>query len=167
MKPKNDLSFDDLATRYRYNPEDGTFTRLVSGHGKHAGEIAGTVAANGYCFVMVKGRQYLAHRLAWLYVNGAFPEGDIDHINGDKRDNRISNLREATRSQNMCNRRAKPNSRSGIKGVHWHPQARRWRSAIAINGKSKHLGYFDTIDEARDAYAAAAQAVHGDFARLI
>lgn len=160
------ITHEELKMRFNYDPDTGHFTRLVQGNGKWAGQIAGCTMRNGYVKIEINKHPYLAHRLAWFYVHKEWPKTNIDHVNRDPSDNRISNLRLATASQNGCNRKGKAGSRSGVKGVHWQPQARRWRSAIAINGQSKHLGYFDTIDEARAAYADAAFRLHGVFARV-
>lgn len=165
MTDKNDLQREVLSERYSYCPDTGIFTRMKSGHGKTAGEKAGTCTSNGYIFISILRRQYLAHRLAWLWVHGHMPKFQIDHINRIGTDNRIANLREATGSQNACNRAARAGSKSGVKGVHWQPKVKRWRVAICLNGKSKFYGYFDTINEAREVYRVAAEKTHGAFAR--
>lgn len=97
----------------------------------------------------------MAHRLAWFYTYGRWPTQDIDHINEVKNDNRFCNLREATRAQNMQNVRKHKHNTSGLKGVCWHSQRKRWRAFIFLDRKQKHLGLFDTKE---DAYAARKQA---------
>lgn len=114
---------------------------------------------------MINGKEYLEHRLAWFYTLGVWPER-IDHVNGVKDDNRLSNLRECTIAENNQNRRRKKNNKSGHKGVSWHSYNKRWRSQITVQGKDTHLGYFLTKEEAADAYNDAALQHHGEFARF-
>ena len=110
-------------------------------------------ASNGalYRRIQLDGRKYKAHRLAWLYLFGEWPKGQIDHINRNSLDNRIANLRDVSQSENQHNRPEQANNTSGVKGVHWHKQKMRWQAAIRINGKLIHLGLFGTKEEA--AYA--------------
>jgi len=90
---------------------------------------------------------------------------EIDHINGDKLDNRRENLRSATRSQNKMNSGKPKNNTSGYKGVCWYKRGNKWRAQIGINGKLKHLGYFEDKEEAAKAYKKAAEKYHGEFVR--
>jgi len=106
---------------------------------------------------------YGAHRLAWLLTHGEWPKDEVDHINGDRMDNRLSNLREATRSQNSMNIGARRTNKTGFKGV-WAYKGR-FRSQIALDGKRTSLGTFDTAQEAYSAYCAAVVKLHGEFAR--
>lgn len=94
------------------------------------------------------------------------PLGKVDHINGNGLDNRISNLRVATDSQNACNRRTPTHNKSGFKGVWWHKRYQHWQASISVNGKRKHLGVFDTKEDAARAYNEAAKQHHGEFACL-
>jgi hypothetical protein len=143
------------ATRLRevlhYDADTGVFVRLTRKY-----PTTGTVPKNPRCAYLCIGidyRVYRAHRLAWLYVHGSWPDGQIDHINGDKLDNRIANLRVATASQNKQNmRKARSDSRSGLIGASWHTKSNKWRAAIQIDGKKKHLGYFDTPEEAHQVF---------------
>jgi hypothetical protein len=142
-----------------YNPETGIFTRLekTSSNAKR-GEILGNIdKVHGYVRIMVGGKRYLAHRLAWFYTHGYWPPNDIDHINGDKVDNRICNLREATRAENTQNiRRAQINNFStGVLGVSFDSESGKFKASIGINGKTKNLGRFSTIEEASVAYESA------------
>lgn len=147
-----------------YSPETGVFiwaakiNRYIS-----IGEVAGSLNYQGYVTIMIRGRNYRAHRLAWLLMTGNWPKHQIDHVNGVRDDNRFSNLREATNSQNNRNRIKQANNTSGFKGVSFHNQMKRWRSSIMANGMSKHLGLFDTREEAYSAYCAAADNLHGEF----
>lgn len=127
---------------------------------------AGSIDANGYVGVGFRGRIYKAHRIAWLLVTGAWPASELDHINMCRRDNRWSNLRLATRSQNQRNSRRYKNNTSGHKGVSWHPQHKQWYATIQINNKVVFLGLFTNKKKAGNAYRAAAKKYHGEFARF-
>lgn len=143
-----------------YDPQTGIFKRIVTSGGCTPGSVAGTFDSFGYLQIRVGGRKYLAHRLAWLYVNGEFPEWDLDHINQNKADNRISNLREATRSQNRQNCGLQKNNTSGFRGVSWNSLFKCWVARIGLNGNRKCLGYFDSAEQANEAYIAAAKEFH-------
>ncbi len=107
-----------------------------------------------------------AHRIIWEMCNGPIPKGmQIDHIDADPWNNRLSNLRLCTRSQNMMNRGRPIHNKSGYKGVSWNPKMGRWRAQIKANGKSVHLGWFSDPSNAHAAYVAAAADHHGSFAR--
>ena len=118
-----------------------------------------------YIVLGVKKRVYRAHRLAWLYVYGEWPKGQVDHINGDSTDNRIANLRIATNSQNSMNRGLRRDNTSGVKGVSWSKKMRKWLVHIAVDGRLMHIGLFDTIEEAKAARIEVAKRLHGEFAR--
>jgi HNH endonuclease/AP2 domain len=150
-----------------YNPESGVFTRRIGfGSSVKAGTVAGCPNSEGYLEIRIDGRLYKCARLAWLWMTGAWPVAEIDHINLDPGDNRFCNLREASRSQNKWNEGKRLSNTSGIKGVSWYRQNQKWRADIRINGEKKHLGFFATIDEAAAAYASAAAEHFGEFARL-
>jgi hypothetical protein len=141
-----------------YNPDNGAFTWIQSSRGTGIGDTAGTVTDSGYLIISVDKKRYRAHRLAWLYMTGRFPETDIDHINGNRLDNRFDNLREVTRSENLQNRN-KPNASSGIIGVYRHRN--KYTSRIGIDKtKSIYLGVFSTAEEARNAYLKAKKKYH-------
>lgn len=113
---------------------------------------------------MIFGRRYGLHRLVWLAAHGVFPENDIDHINGLTEDNRLENLRLATRGQNLANRRhLQANNRSGARGVYWSRQKCKWHARITQNGKAKHIGFYPDISAARAAFDAAARKAFGEF----
>lgn len=161
----NDLTHAQAAKLFTFDPETGVLYRKFEWGPWKAGSVAGTVnKKNGYVIVSVGTevrRTYRAHRLAWLLHYGAWPPDEIDHINGDRADNRIVNLRAATPGQNLANKQGR---RAGLKGA--YPMANgRWRSAIGKNDRFQHLGVFDTEEEAHEAFVAAAKVRYGAFAR--
>jgi len=152
-----------LMDLFVYVENSGDFIRRVATgrHGCHrAGECAGTIQSHGYLIITIDKKRYMAHRLAWFYVHGAWPKGDLDHINGDKLDNRIINLREATRQQNMQNVRRHRHNTSGYKGVAWHSQRNKWRAYIFDSYRQIHLGLFDSREAAALARANAEKKYH-------
>ena len=130
------------------------------------GEIAGCLRPNGYIEIGIDGNYYQAHRLAWFYCNGFWPNGYLDHKDLNKKNNRIINLREATFSQNRSNTRAMRDNTSGLKGVVWHKRDKKWQAQISADGRQRHLGLFDTKQAAHEAYCIAAVKYHGQFARF-
>ena len=138
----------------------------LSWNTQHAGKPAGDVYASygGYVMVNIGGTPYRAHRLAWAIVNGSWPKGMLDHANRDRGDNRWANLREATPSQNLANKRVRKDSRSGVKGATWHPASGTWRARISVDGRTIALGLHDTAELAGAAYMSAALRYHGEFA---
>lgn len=169
------LSAESCRDRLDYDPETGIFRlkarpgdawHIRSWNTKFAGKVTGTPNSHGYLRICLEGVSYKAHRLAWLWFYGRHPSDCIDHINGDKSDNRIANLRDASHAQNKRNVGRPGNNSSGFKGVYRHTQAGRWVARIKGDGKYRHIGIFPTIEEAAEAYRKAAEAEHGDFARL-
>ena len=126
----------------------------------------GSTDKDGYLVIMIARKTYKAHRLAWLYVNGAWPAGQIDHINGVKSDNRICNLREATNAQNAVNTGVIKTNTSGLKGVSYSSSHRKFRAQIMRGGRNRTIGLFDSAQAAHEAYAKAATECFGEFARL-
>lgn len=153
------ITQERLKQLFECNPEMGLLTWRKNARS------AGCVRHDGYVVVGSDKRLYLRHRLIWLYVNGSLPSG-IDHVNGVKGDDRIDNLRAATQAQNVTNSRRPSTNKSGVKGVHWHPQSKRWRVQIGYDKRKEHIGLYETIDEAAQAYAEAARRKYGQFARL-
>ena len=115
----------------------------------------GVVTKNGYMQGTVFGAKYLAHRIIWLLEYGVWPDGDIDHINGVRTDNRLSNLRDVPRSVNSKNAKRSIANTSGVTGVRWYARKSKWRAEICVDGKSRSLGYYSTIEEAAAARALA------------
>lgn len=133
----------------RYDPETGKMIWRVSQGRVRAGTEAGTFTSDGYHRkVQIDGRNYLAHRLAWLIVTGEWPTEEIDHISGDGLDNRWSNLREATHTVNGRNAKRYSHNTSGFTGVGWHKASRKWQANIKVNGTYIHLGCFDDLTAA-------------------
>ena len=155
------ISQEQLKDLLLYDKETGKFTwRITRCHLAKAGQEAGAPDFYGYIAITVNGSRCKAHRLAWFYVHGAWPANDIDHINQIKSDNRISNLREATRSENFQNRGKYANNKSGYVGVHWSKVSKKWAASIRNMGKSKHLGLFDSPEAASTAYQTAKALIH-------
>ncbi len=154
------LTVERLKENLSYNHETGLFTRLPKKTRPDlAGKIAGTTGDRGVSLIMVDGKVYLAHRLAWLYIYGEWPGKTIDHINGNPSDNRISNLREASNSENLQNQRmAKSTNKLGVLGV--HKLGNSFIAQINVNGKKHHLGCFETKELAHDAYLSAKRKFH-------
>lgn len=159
------LDRDALVDALSYDHESGVFRYRRNGRGRfaRAGAIAGTFDARGYRTITIAGTNHKAHRLAWLYFYGAWPHGVIDHIDGDKANNAIANLRVCAQKQNCANAKTSANNKSGFKGV--CRVGMRWRAQIHEGGQRFHLGYFDTPQEAHAAYVADAERRFGVFAR--
>ena len=158
------LSVERLRELLSYDPETGKFVWLVKRNNRTpAGLAAGCDRGDGYFRIKVDDRRYPSHWLAWFYVHGQWPKEFLDHINGNPSDNRLVNLREATRAQNAQNVGVKANNKCGHRGVSWNKPARKWIAHIRLNGKSKHLGCFDCVEEAAAAYKTAAAEMFGEY----
>ena len=141
-----------------YNPETGIFVRKITvSSNAIVGDIAGNIGNVGYFRISIDNKSYLSHRLAWLYIYGYFPETYIDHINRIKPDNRIENLREVSGTCNVRNMGNRISNKSGVKGVQWDYERKKWHVRIAINQKTKHVGRYISFDEAVCARLAAEQ----------
>lgn len=144
-----------------YDSATGHFTWLVQSGSAKPGHKACVPNAQGYIAIQLQGVKYLAHRLAWLYVHGEWPTAHIDHINGDKTDNSLINLRTATRSANMQNqKKAARNNKSGFMGVHFDKRCKKWLAQIRHSGKNHYLGIFGTPEEANATYLKAKREHH-------
>lgn len=158
------LSLGEVAATISYDPVTGEFKRLKGKQGCLPDGRIGSRTKAGYWCICVNYRVYMAHRLAWLFMTGAWPTTQVDHINGNRMDNRWENLRLATNQQNQANRKA--TSICGYKGVSWEKGIRRWRAKIFVDGKRISLGcYGDAIDAAL-AYNDAAVFYFGEYAKL-
>jgi hypothetical protein len=149
-----------------YDPDAGEFVWRATTRPGHAGKAAGCLRKTGYASINVGGRLYQAHRLVWLYIHGRWPENHIDHINGNKSDNRLVNLREASPSQNIANSRISMANKTGFKGVSFDKRKRMYRACLGKDGKQLFLGYYDAPQDAHAAYAKAAKESHGAFAKF-
>lgn len=160
------ITIERLKVVLSYDPKTGYFTWLnpASAHIK-TGQRAGTVGVLGYVHITISRRIYLGHRLAWFYMTGEWPSDEIDHKDLNKSNNAWSNLREATHAENLHNRRASKNNKSGYKGVWWHPKAGKWQAQICTNRTRTYLGLFSRAEDASAAYKAAAERLHGEFSR--
>ena len=164
--PNYTMTAEEARQLFSYNPETGDLAWRVRKKGVKVGRPTRPNAKIAYHRVCVEGQIYLAHRVAWLITYGCWPEGNIDHINGNPGDNRIVNLRECTQSQNMRNTSLSSRNTSGKKGVTWAKRERKWVAYIRYGGKKHRIGGFDTLDEAYAAYCRAAIEHHGEFANV-
>jgi hypothetical protein len=154
-KPR-DLTLAGVRAAVNYEPETGLFSRA----GKH---VRLRKHNQGYLIVSVLGCALLAHRLAWFWMTGEWPE-QIDHRNGSRDDNRWENLRQSDHSTNGMNSRLRSHSTLGVKGVARQSESKTFCARITVKGKRRNLGSFRTIEEASAAYKRAAKELHGDFA---
>jgi hypothetical protein len=153
----NNLTQDRLKALVNYDADTGNFTWNLSRQKCRSGDKAGCKMRSGYVCIRIDDCLHYAHRLAWLYVTGKFPAEQVDHINGNREDNRFANLREATNAENAQNRRRKDN-KSGYTGVRKENQ--KWLAEIKINYKPMRIGLFATPEEARAAYLEAKHKFH-------
>jgi hypothetical protein len=150
-----------LQQALHYEPETGVFVwKVANALTTKIGDRAGSINGGGYRQIDVEGKKYKAHRLAWLYVYGYLPKR-LDHKNRDRTDNRIMNLREATRSQNAANSKTQQNNSTGLKGVRRH--GNKWQAVATYNGKRGYFGTYDTPELAHKVYCYAAKLLHGEF----
>lgn len=152
------ISFDDA---FSYNPDTGIVSWKVKRQGPAKLNCqAGSLSNYGYYKIKFNGRMYLAHHIAWYLHYGEFPSSDLDHINRVRTDNRISNLRLATRSLNSQNRGIPSSNKTGFAGVVKHKTGK-FQAQIKANGKYKYLGLFITAEAANEAYQIAKAELHG------
>lgn len=155
------LTPDEVSSVVTYNALTGALHWLLDGANHMAGDVAGRKAAKGYLGLSINGAPVLCHRLIWFMAYGEWPAGDIDHINGRRQDNRLSNLRAVSRALNMQNlRAAHADSESQILGVYFDRRRGKWYSSIFAGGRNRFLGYFDSTDLASQAYVAAKRELH-------
>lgn len=175
MKPN--ATIERLREVLDYNPDTGSFfwrkregdTKDIKIWNKRFADKPTGYNSNMHGFLCVTlcvdSKAYRAHRLAWAYVYGYWPEKEIDHVNLDPRDNRISNLREADRAQNECNKRVRADNKLGIKGVHYDKIRGKYFMQIKYKGKSIKKRFL-TLESAKKAYKELALEMHGEFARF-
>ena len=158
-----ELSAQRLRDLLDYDPETGIFAWKDSPRPGWKGKKAGTLTRDGYIQIKVDGKTYQAHRLAMFYITGEWPKDQIDHKDGDRAQNRRSNIRQADHSLNNENQRnAQKNNSCGMLGVSpaKRPIKKPWRATIKVHGRVKHLGYFPTPNEAHEAYLRAKRELH-------
>lgn len=177
QKPQSKLTQGRLKELLTYEPLTGLFRwRIHRSRGARAGEPAGHVTSEGYVRITIDGGRYLAHRLAWLYMMGEWPAELVDHRDVNTGNNRWSNLRAATKSQNKMNEKTRRDNRTGLKGVHYREfvvyrngsKAKRlspFAAVIKEGHKQKTIGYFRTAEQAHAAYCERASQLFGEFAR--
>ena len=179
-----DLTPETLRQLLRYEPNTGRMFWLprpvsmfrdglqsasqnqAAWNGRYAAtEAFAALDGKGYLSGKIFGRRYSAHRVIWAIMTGAWPDDEIDHINGVRTHNYWTNLREATVSENRRNVGMRAGNTSGVKGVYWHKAARKWVAQIMVDKRHRHLGYFLEITDAAAAYAKASEELHGEFGR--
>jgi hypothetical protein len=158
---KADLTAQQLRDALHYDPETGAFTWSNHAGRKHKSKPAGGFGKHPYRRITIGKDTYLAHRLAWLYMTGNWPNHGLDHIDGNPSNNAFCNLRDVDQSTNSQNvKRPKSNNVSGLLGVSWNRKAKRWVANIKHENKTKWLGYFDSAQEAHECYVSAKRVLH-------
>ncbi|HDL7927055.1 TPA: HNH endonuclease [Yersinia enterocolitica] len=159
------LTHQRLQEVLHYSSDTGVFIWQFSNSNRvRIGSVAGSPNSGKYILISIDRKSYPAHRLAWFYVNGKWPDNEIDHINGAKTDNRICNLRQATHAENCRNRSMKKTNTSGVKGVSREGKINKWRAECMVNGKQHRVGLFTNLSEAEKAVRQFREIHHGEFA---
>lgn len=163
---RNDLTQAELMEELDYNPETGIFIRIKQKPGRaKVGDVAGSQPrVTGHVGIKINHTLYQAHRLAWLYVYGEWPDGLLDHKNGIASDNRIDNLRVATNAQNMHNRKLNGNNKSGVKGLCYDPKMEKWVVQVRYN-KQTFKKRFKEFEDAEWYANMLREELHGEYAR--
>ena len=157
-----ELTQSRLKELVSYNKETGIFNRILPVANILPGPIHAKPNKIGYTRMHVDGRLYYMHRLAWLYVYGVWPT-EVDHIDGNKANNKLSNLRDGSHAQNMQNMSKKSKAVSGLKGAYYHPHCKMWQAKIRYQNRTKSLGYYKTPEEANKMYLQAKSNLHEFF----
>ena len=165
LRYKKPLTVEHLREALHYDPTTGKMIWRANRLLKLIGKEAGTPYDSGLINIMVNGGLYKRYRLAWFYMTGEWPEGDIDHKDCDPANDRWDNLRLATRAQNEWNKPKRRNNTTGFKGVWYDARRRKFTAEITHNYKYQYLGSYDTPQEAHVAYARAAKQYRGEYAR--
>ena len=145
----HNIDITQLREAFTYDPNSGDLVR------KSTGRPSKGLDAYGYIQLGYRKKMYKAHRLIWAIVYGEFPKGQIDHINGNRSDNLLCNLRVVTQQQNLYNKQIHKNNSSGFTGVCWNKKCSKWQSSISVKGSNIYLGVFDCPEEAHLAYIKA------------
>lgn len=161
IKNKQDcITQSELKDIMTYDSESGLFKRITSKNIRK--EYAGSLHHSGYLSVVIKYKNYLLHRLAWLYMTGEYPHAEIDHIDGNKINNRFNNLRKASPQQNQQNRyKAHKQNITGLLGAHYNKANNNYRARIMMNRTEIYIGTFNTAEEAHEAYLSKKKDIHG------
>lgn len=169
-KYRTDLTADFVRSVLNYDSETGILSWRErpeyprKWNTRYAGKVAGIIQPSGYVYIQVRGRvAYSGHRIAWLHFFGENPAAAIDHINGIRSDNRITNLRQASNSDNCCNKAKQRNNKSGFVGVHFDAQHRMWRATINKDGFRHDVGFFADPEIAATARSNFLESIHGKF----
>lgn len=155
------LTSEFICSKYEYN--NGRLLVKIASSKKKVGEEAGWIGHSGYRMVAINRQNIFVHRLIYIMFHG-YVDGNIDHIDGNKTNNRIENLRIANKSQNACNSKTRSDNTSGIKNVYFDKARNKWCAEIMINRKKVHLGRFESLSEATNTVAVARKLLHRDFA---
>ena len=147
-----------------YDPDTGIMSSRVKRHGKNPGDRLGSITSTGYLVTQIEGYKTSIHRFIWLYMYGRLPFGETDHINGNRLDNRLPNLREVPGTFNQQNRATpRRGSKVGYIGVSLAPYKKKYRAQIEVNGKGRSLGFYATAEEAHAAYLEAKRKMHAGY----
>lgn len=160
-------NLEQVGATFGYDPITGALTwKICTSNRAPIGSPAGSRNASGHIMVTFFGHRIFAHRIGWFLTYGAWP-GEIDHKNRNPSDNRIENLREVTHQQNIINRKLQSNNKTGLRGISWDQNRKKWRAAIGINGRTTTIGRYKTKSEAQTAYFQKAKEIHGIFNPVI
>ena len=149
------LSVAEIRDAFNYDPSSGELSWRKPVGRARAGSVCGSPDGRGYLAVGYKYARWRAHRLAWAHWHGEWPDKDIDHIDGNTQNNAINNLRLATKSQNLQNRKLNKDNKTGVRGVTWHKPSSKWQAHITVSGRQIALGRFECIKDAAEARRAA------------
>jgi hypothetical protein len=158
------LTQDLLCALFEYQPDGRLLRKVTTNPRAPAHAYSGSPNKAGYLRTRVLGKLYYNHHLVWFLHHGTWPPA-LDHINGNRADNRLDNLRICSQQQNMHNARTRSDSKTGVKGVNWRPTKNKFRARIVVDRKEISLGHYDTLEEAKQAVAQARTKYHGEFAR--
>lgn len=154
---KTDLTQEQVRAIFDYDDENGWLIRKKDEFGRVVNRPCGhkPSRSHGYGVVGIDGRRYLTHRIIWLLVHGTWPDEELDHIDQNKMNNRIENLRPATRAENCQNQGLRRNNSLGYSGVSWNKATKKFKAYIMVDNKEIYLGLFDIVEEAFLAYQLA------------
>jgi len=160
---KGEITRDMIEQAYTYDPKTGAFTRNFSEGGEKAGAQAGCVNTQGYISLGYRKKHLLAHRVAYLFMEGKWPEKEVDHIDGDRKNNKWANLREATGSENGFNTRLRKDNKTGVKGIRIYNNGTQYVSYIRAHHKTHYIGCYRDLKAAEKATREARQELHREF----